>query len=204
MSDTSITVIGTVGTEPEQRLTPNGPVTGFRLACNSRRLDKATGEWRDGPTSWFDISVWRGLGEHALRSLHTGERVIVSGRLQMRTWESGEKHGTSADITADAIGHDLRWGTTTFQRSSQAAAPPREWSTEAPEPDAWSTTSSPGPLLNAATSATEAPAPGTAAALSSSGGVGWATPGTTPAPAPLSPNDGGQARELVSADQTPF
>ncbi len=124
MSDTTITVIGTIGSEPEQRLTSRGPVTSFRLASNSRRLNKSTGEWGDGPTSWFAISVWRGLGENAFRSLHKGERVIVSGRLQVRAWETSESRGTDVDITADAIGHDLLWGTTTFQKGARASAPP--------------------------------------------------------------------------------
>ena len=156
-------------------------MTSFRLASNSRRLNKSTGEWGDGPTSWFAISVWRGLGENAFRSLHKGERVIVSGRLQVRAWETSESRGTDVDITADAIGHDLLWGTTTFQKGARASAPPPEWSTAGPQTDAWATAAPAAAVRDAAPGAPRAGAPPGECATAAPETDAWA-PAAPPAP----------------------
>ena len=91
----------------------------------------------EGETSWYSVSVFRVLAEHAFASLHKGERVIVTGRLRIRQWETSVKKGVTAEIDADALGHDLLFGTTRFERShgtSSPAAEPRS-SVEAPSPD---------------------------------------------------------------------
>lgn len=127
MSD-RITVIGNIATEPEQRRTGSGiPVTSFRLASSQRYRDAQSGEWVDGTTNWYRISVFRALGENAFASLRKGQRVIVDGRLRVKEWEAGDKRGIEIEIDADAIGHDLKWGTATFQRTprSDAAASDR-------------------------------------------------------------------------------
>ncbi|MBB2974584.1 single-strand DNA-binding protein [Microbacterium endophyticum] len=115
MSD-SITITGNI-TEPERRETNGGvAVTTFRLARTERRYDREKSTWADGVTSWFTVSVFRTLADHAYRSLHRGDRVIVHGRLRLREWDTGTKKGVSAEVEAEAIGPDLLWGTTTFVR----------------------------------------------------------------------------------------
>lgn len=115
MSD-RITVVGNIATTPERRRTASGvTVISFRLATNHRRRD-ANGQWVDSATNWYTVSGYRGLAEHALSSFVKGERVIVTGSLRVRDWESNGKHGREAEIDADAFGHDLLWGTTVFAR----------------------------------------------------------------------------------------
>ncbi|MGH3689080.1 MAG: single-stranded DNA-binding protein [Microbacterium sp.] len=124
MIDT-LTIVGRVATDPIQAQTGGGvPVTNFRLASTHRRFDAATQAWTDSGTNWFSVAAFRQLGENAKASLRTGDSVIVTGRLRIRNWESNGKHGTSVDIEADAIGHDLRWGTTAYRPQSRPAAEP--------------------------------------------------------------------------------
>jgi single-strand DNA-binding protein len=122
MSDV-ITVTGNIATPPELKHTPAGlPILTFRLASTERRYDRAQNVWVDGATNWYSVSAFRGLAEHAHRSLEKGNRVILTGRLHVRQWESGDRRGTAVDIDADAIGHDLRWGTTSYQADRSPAA----------------------------------------------------------------------------------
>ena len=140
MTDT-VTIVGKVATDPTQAQTGGGvSVTNFRLASTHRRFDATTQSWIDAGTNWYSVAAYRQLGEHAKASLRSGDSVIVTGRLRIRNWESNGKHGTSVDIDAEAIGHDLRWGTTTFTQSGRplAAVEPSTadaWAAEA-EPDA--------------------------------------------------------------------
>lgn len=116
MSD-HITIVGNIVGDLEQRSTRGGgPVAAFRLAVGERRLDRERGEWVDGHTNFYAVSVFGELGANALRSFRKGERVIVSGRLRLREWEAENRRGVSADVTADAVGHDVRWGITRFLR----------------------------------------------------------------------------------------
>ena len=162
MTDT-LTIVGRVATDPVLSQTSGGvPVTNFRLASTHRRFDAATQSWVDNGTNWFSVAAFRQLGEHAKASLRTGDSVIVTGRLKIRNWENNGKHGTSVDIDAEAIGHDLRWGTTAYRPQSR---PPAAGSgpADAPEDDgeaaatrdaaperssavdaSWSTSSAPG------------------------------------------------------------
>lgn len=120
MIDT-VTIVGRVATDPTQSQTGGGvPVTNFRMASTHRRFDNASQSWVDSGTNWFSVAAFRQLGEHAKASLRTGDSIIVTGKLRIRTWESNGKQGTSVDIEADAIGHDLRWGTTAFLARSRA------------------------------------------------------------------------------------
>jgi single-strand DNA-binding protein len=118
----TITVTGNIATDPEQRSVSEGVrVTSFRVASPHRRFDRATGKWVDQYTNFFTVSAFRGLGEHAYVSLHKGDRVVVTGRLRLREWDNGTRRGTNAEIDADAIGHDLLWGTTAYQRADGGA-----------------------------------------------------------------------------------
>lgn len=132
-----LTVVGRVATDPVRGQTRGGTaVTNFRLASTHRRLDPVTQTWVDGETNWFSVAAFRQLGEHAKASLRCGDSVIVTGRLKIRNWESNGKNGTSVDIDADAIGHDLRWGTTAYlraPRSSTAESPGRTSGEAMPE-----------------------------------------------------------------------
>ena len=115
--NTQLCVVGTVATQPRLFESANKvSVCSFRIACNERRYDRTQRVWVDGETNWFSVSAFRGLAEHARDSFAVGDRVIVTGRIRVRTWESGEKSGTSVDIEADALGHDVRWGVSTFRK----------------------------------------------------------------------------------------
>jgi len=139
----SITVTGNVATEPEFKRTQNGlGITSFRVASGQRRFDRQSERWTDAGTNWYTVSVFRGLADHAFASLHKGDRVILTGRLRQREWDNGEKRGTALDIEADAIGHDLLWGTTTFVRDDRRQGidpvPADAWrAPDAQAPDAW-------------------------------------------------------------------
>ena len=89
--DTTITVIGNLTDDPELRFTPSGAaVAKFRIASTPRFLDKASGEWKDGDPLFLACTVWRQVAENVAESLHRGSRVIVSGRLRQRSYETKE------------------------------------------------------------------------------------------------------------------
>lgn len=116
-----LSIIGTIATEPRYAHTPGrAAYCSFRIAAHDRRFDRETGQWVDGEVNWFTIVSFRGLAEHASASFSKGDRVLVSGRLRVRRWETEEKSGTAVEIEADGLGHDLRFGTSTFAR-----VPPR-------------------------------------------------------------------------------
>jgi single-strand DNA-binding protein len=118
MSD-HVTVHGLVATEPRHLVTKDGlEVTSFRLAAMQRRFDRQLGKWRDDGTNWYSIASFRILAKNAAASLEKGHRVIVSGRLKVREWDAGDRSGVSVDIEADSIGHDLLWGSSTFERNT--------------------------------------------------------------------------------------
>lgn len=122
MYDT-ITIVGNVATDPTQGRTSGGiPVTNFRVASTHRRFDEATQTWVDVVTNWYSVAAFRQLGENAKASLRAGDSVIVTGKMKIRAWENNGKQGTSVDIDADAIGHDLRWGTAAYRRSTRSSA----------------------------------------------------------------------------------
>jgi single-strand DNA-binding protein len=108
--DTPITIIGNLVSDPELRFTPAGqPVATFRVASTPRFLDKTTNEWKDGDSLFMTCTVWRQQAENVAESLLRGMRVIVSGRLKQRSYETkeGEKR-TVYEIDADDVGPSLR------------------------------------------------------------------------------------------------
>jgi single-strand DNA-binding protein len=108
--DTAITIAGNLVDDPELRFTPSGqPVAKFRVASTPRYLDKSTNEWKDGDSLFLTCNVWRQAAENVAESLTRGMRVIVSGRLRQRSYETkeGEKR-TVYEIEVDDVGPSLR------------------------------------------------------------------------------------------------
>jgi single-strand DNA-binding protein len=114
------TAVGLVATTPRNVVTADGlAITSFRLAAGSRRFDRETGSWVDGDTNWFTVVSFRQLAENANECLAKGDRVVVSGRLKVRDWDNGERTGTAVEIEADSLGHDLLFGTSSFEKVSR-------------------------------------------------------------------------------------
>mgnify|MGYP000529421474 CR=1 FL=1 len=113
-----ITVSGLVATTPRHLVTQDGlPITSFRMAASHRRFDRTANKWVDGETNWFTVTAFRQLAINAAGSVSKGERVLVTGKLRVRDWDNGERAGTSVEIEAEALGHDLTWGTGVFTRT---------------------------------------------------------------------------------------
>ncbi|MFI6758181.1 single-stranded DNA-binding protein [Micromonospora sp. NPDC050417] len=120
--DTTITVIGNLTDDPELRFTPSGAaVAKFRIASTPRFMDRATNEWKDGDPLFLACTVWRQAAEHVAESLQRGARVIVSGRLRQRSYETreGEKR-TVIELEVDEIGPSLRYATAKVQKMSRS------------------------------------------------------------------------------------
>ena len=108
--DTSITIAGNLVDDPELRFTPSGQaVARFRVASTPRFRDNSTGEWKDGDSLFLTCNVWRQAAENVAESLNRGMRVIVSGRLRQRSYETkeGEKR-TVYEVEVDDVGPSLR------------------------------------------------------------------------------------------------
>jgi len=140
-----VTVTGYVATPPRHIVTSAGlPITTFRIVSNQRRFDRQQQKWVEAGANWYTIASFRKLAVNVEKSIEKGQNVVVTGRVRIRDWESGERTGTTVEIEADAIGHDLSWGTATFVRTPTADRPaelravePGEGGGEpAPEPDA--------------------------------------------------------------------
>ena len=125
MFDT-ITLTGIVATEPRQVVTTEGlAITTFRLASGQRRFDRPTNSWVDAETNWYTVSAFRLLAGNVARSVQKGQHIMVTGKLRLREWTSGERSGTSVEVAAESLGHDLNWYVTTAIRTSLTAqAPP--------------------------------------------------------------------------------
>ncbi len=124
-----ITIVGNVVGDPSMRFTPSGAGTcTFGVACNRRWMDRQTNEWKEA-TSFFDVVCWRDLADNVSESLTKGARVIVTGRLEQRSWETSDGDRRSkVEIVADEVGPSLRWATAEVRKADrsdgQAAAKP--------------------------------------------------------------------------------
>ena len=152
--DTTITMIGNLVDDPELRFTPSGAaVAKFRVASTPRYLDKATNEWKDGESLFLQCQIWRQAAENVAESLTKGMRVILSGRLKQRSYETkeGEKR-TVFEVEVDEVGPSLRNATAKVtriqgQRASSAggqSAAPAAGDTFNDDPWAAATTSPAG------------------------------------------------------------
>jgi len=120
--DTNITIIGNLVNDPELRYTPTGQaVATFRVASTPRFLDRTTNEWKDGDSLFLSCNVWRQAAENVAESLQRGMRVIVTGRLKQRSYETreGEKR-TVYEIEVDEVGPSLRNASAKVSRSSRS------------------------------------------------------------------------------------
>ena len=122
-----MTITGNVATQPEDRATERGDLmVRFRLACTPRRHDRASDSYVDLETSFVTVVCFRSLAENALVSIRKGEPLVVSGRLRVVERDRDGRSSLTVQVEAQAIGHDLNRGTTTFSRvkrdTSQAAA----------------------------------------------------------------------------------
>ncbi len=151
--DTIITVIGNLTADPELRFTPSGAaVANFTVASTPRQFDRQTNEWKDGEALFLRCNIWREAAENVAESLVRGSRVIVSGRLKQRSFETreGEKR-TVVELEVDEIGPSLRYATAKVNKASRsggggggfggggggAGASSRPAAAEAPKDDPW-------------------------------------------------------------------
>ena len=121
--DVTITVVGNLTDDPELRFTPSGAaVAKFRIASTPRFLDKTTNEWKDGEPLFLACNIWRQAAENVAESLQRGARVIVTGRLRQRSYETreGEKR-TVIELEVDEIGPSLRYATAKVQKMSRSS-----------------------------------------------------------------------------------
>ena len=111
--ETPITVVGNLTADPELRFTPSGAaVANFTVASTPRQFDRQTNEFKDGETLFMRCSVWREAAEHASESLHRGDRVIATGRLVSRSWQTPEgENRTVMEMQVDEVGPSMRYAT---------------------------------------------------------------------------------------------
>ncbi len=118
--DNSVTVIGNVTRDPELRFTPSGQaVASFGVAVNRRWQNRSNNEWEE-QTSFFDVKCWAQLAENVSESLARGSRVVVTGRLEQRSWqtEQGDKR-SKIEIVADDVAPSLRWATAVVNKNER-------------------------------------------------------------------------------------
>lgn len=117
MNETNLTVCGNVATTPRYLQTDEGlSITSFRIASTARKFDRGTQRWVDGETTFLTVTCFRGLADNVAVSLDKGQRVIVNGKLRVKPWARDGKSGTNVEIDAWSVGHDLSFGTATFNR----------------------------------------------------------------------------------------
>lgn len=153
IGDTTITVVGNLTADPDLRFTPSGAaVANFTVASTPRIYDRQSGEWKDGDALFLRCNIWREAAENVAESLTRGSRVIVTGRLRQRSFETreGEKR-TVYEIEVDEVGPSLRYATAKINKVSRggggggfgggggatAAAAPTAQSGGGPAEDPW-------------------------------------------------------------------
>ena len=110
MADNTVTIVGNVTRDPELRYTPSGAANAtFGVAVNRRWRDQQTNDWKEA-TSFFDVVCWREMADNVCESLSKGTRIVVTGRLEQRSWEDNDGNKKSkVEIVADEVGPSLRW-----------------------------------------------------------------------------------------------
>lgn len=137
--DTVITVIGNLTSDPELRFTPSGAaVCNFVVASTPRKFDKAAGEWKDGEALFMRCNIWRQAAENVAETLTRGARVIVTGRLVQRSYETreGEKRSV-VELEAEEIGPSLKYATAKVNKVGRSSG-----DTSGGSEDAWASSPS--------------------------------------------------------------
>jgi len=119
-ADNTVTIVGNCTRDPELRFTPSGQaVANFGVAVNRRWQNRQTQEWEEA-TSFFDISCWQQLAENVAESVQKGTRVVITGRLDQRSWETqdGDKR-SKIEIVADDVAPSLRWATADITKNER-------------------------------------------------------------------------------------
>src|SRR5712691_550619 len=122
--ETTITVVGNITADPELRFTPSGAaVANFTVASTPRTFDRQTNEWKDGDALFLRCNIWRQAAENVAESLTRGARVIVTGRLKQRSFETkeGEKR-TVFELEVDEVGPSLRYATAKVNKGSRGSS----------------------------------------------------------------------------------
>ena len=123
INDAQVFLSGYVAREPRFRITANGiSNVSMRVAYTPRRVDRETGEWTDGTTSFVSVVCWRTLADNVAKCLHKGEPVVVKGRLQVRPYDKDGVSRLAVEVEATSVGHDLAHGVASFQRPRRPAA----------------------------------------------------------------------------------
>lgn len=119
--ETQITLVGNLTADPELRFTPSGAaVANFTVASTPRQFDRQSNEWKDGETLFMRCSIWREAAENVAESLGKGQRVIVTGRLVSRSFQTKEgENRTVNELQADEVGPSLRYATAKAQRTQR-------------------------------------------------------------------------------------
>jgi single-strand DNA-binding protein len=118
----NITIVGNITRDPELRYTPSGQANvRLGVAVNRKWQDRNSGEWQE-QTSFFDVIAWREMAENVNESLKKGARVIVTGRLEQRSWEQEGNKRSAVEIIADEIAPSLRWATAKVEKTERRGA----------------------------------------------------------------------------------
>jgi len=139
--ETVITVVGNLTADPELRFTPSGAaVASFTVASTPRTFDRQSNEWKDGEALFLRCSIWRQAAENVAESLTRGARVVVTGRLKQRSFETreGEKR-TVIELDVDEVGPSLRYATAKINRTQRGSSSGGGFggSSGAPADDPW-------------------------------------------------------------------
>lgn len=121
--DTPLTIVGSVGNDPELRFSPAGkPTASFSVGSTPRRFDRQANEWKDGATLWTRVVVFGDMAEHLAESIERGARVVVTGRLVGNEWtdKEGQKR-YSTELIADEVGPSLRYATAKVAKTSRGS-----------------------------------------------------------------------------------
>lgn len=145
-NENQIMIVGNLTDDPELRYTPNGvPVTNCRVAVNRRFFNRDSNQWDDRLDGYFTVNIWRDQAENVAESLHKGDRVLVTGRLQSRSFEDREGQTRwVTEIEADEVCPSLRWAKAKVEKvrgggrggdGSGGTPPQPQQATPPPEPD---------------------------------------------------------------------
>lgn len=126
-----ITLVGNLTGDPELRFTPSGAAVATFTVAHTERIKDASGTWKDGDQLFLRCSAWRQMAENVAESLEKGMRVVVTGRLRQRSWETPEgAKRQSTELTVDEVGPSLKWAKAKISKTERVSSTPTEdpWS----------------------------------------------------------------------------